>query len=109
MVQKNPVQLNAHVYRLFKVFDELYEFGATKYFERFEGVEFGYDLFNKALKDLDYKAIQIGINRIKSLEYRKRVFPEPRHFYKLCVMSESEFLKNKSLYEYRIYEYQQAR
>lgn len=106
MVQKSPTPLNAHVYRLFKLFDELYEFGASDYFEAFQGIGFGHRLFSDALKDLDHKAIQIGINRIKSLEYRKRVFPEPRHFYKLCVMSESEFLENKSLYEYRIYEYQ---
>ena len=105
MVQKIPIPLNAHVYRLFKVFDELYEYGASEYFEKFEGIEFGYDLFNKSLKELDHKAIQVGIDRMKSLEYRKRVFPEPRHFYKLCIMNDLEFLENKLLYEYRIYDH----
>ena len=105
MVKKEPIPLNAHVYRLFKLFDELYEFGASEYFAQFEGIEFGYGLFNKALEELSHKEIQLGIDRMLSLEYRKRVFPEPRHFRKLCIMSEREFLENKFLYEYRLYEY----
>lgn len=107
MVQKKtvPVILNTRVYRLFKLFDELYEFGATGYFTQFKGIEFGRKLFNEALKDLDNKAIQMGIDRMKSLEYRKRVFPEPRNFYKLCTMSDKEFEENKFLFEYERYEY----
>lgn len=105
MEQKSPIALNAHVYRLFKLFDELYEFGATEYFAQFNGIEFGHDLFNEALKDIDHKKIQIGIDRMISLEYRKRVFPEPRHFYKLCTMSDLEFSENKFLYEYEVYGY----
>lgn len=105
MKTKDPIQLNSHVYRLFKIFDELYEFGATDYFVKYKGIEFGYDLFNQVLKDLDHKTIQVGIDRISSLKYRKRVFPEPKVFYRICVMSDEKFLEQTPLYEYRIYEY----
>ncbi len=95
------MQLNSHIYRLFAVFDELYEFGATEYFERFRGLDEGYDLYQKALDGVDTNQIKIGIERMKKLENRKRVFPDPRLFKRLCVLSEQGFSEQKYRYEER--------
>lgn len=92
-------QLNSHVYRVFQVFDRLYQFGATDYFARFLGVDEGYRIFSESLKGLSVEEISRGIERVESLENRKPVFPDGRAFFNLCVMSDQEFYDQRYLYE----------
>ncbi|WP_130537742.1 hypothetical protein [Thiomicrorhabdus indica] len=97
--QNQTEQLNSHVYRVFQIFDNLYQFGATDYFARFLGVEEGYRIFSEALKGVSIASINKGVERVKLLENRKPVFPDSKAFFKLCVMSDQEFSENRYLYE----------
>ncbi|BBP46282.1 hypothetical protein THMIRHAS_16550 [Thiosulfatimonas sediminis] len=91
--------LNAHVYRVFNVFDRLYQFGATDYFARFQGVDEGYRIFSEALRGLTTEQVNLGIRRVEGLENRKLVFPEARAFFNLCIWNDQEFSEQLWRYE----------